>query len=69
MASAFHDEPASSEPSRVFARHKTMVLRTLLAICESLRRLQSEAAARQACLEVAALLRDELKMARRRVRD
>jgi hypothetical protein len=69
MAPLFPDEPAFPEPSRAFMRHKTAVLRTLLAICDNLRRLQSEAAARRACLEVAALLRDELRMTRRRVRD
>jgi len=47
-------------------RHKSGVLLTLVQICENLRRLQSEAAARRACDEVAALLRDELRVVRRR---
>ena len=69
MSSKFPDEPAFSEPSRAFVRHKIGVLRTLLAICDNLRGLQSEAKARRACLEVASLLRDELRVTRRRVRD
>ncbi len=56
----------ASPPSRDFMRHKSGVLLTLVQICENLRRLQSEAAARRACDEVAALLRDELRVVRRR---
>lgn len=47
-------------PGRV-AQHKASLLRALLAVCESLRRLHSEPAARQACAEVSALLRTKLR--------
>jgi hypothetical protein len=57
--------PASS-PSRDFVRHKSGVLRTLVRICENLSRLQSGTEARRACDEVAARLRDELRLMRRR---
>ncbi len=50
-------------------RHKASVLRTLLTICDNLRRMQSEAPARRACFEVAELLRTELRLLRRRTRD
>jgi hypothetical protein len=63
------DKPAFPASSRASLRHKASVLHTLLAICDSLRRLQSEAAARRACFEVAELLRAELRMMRRRTRD
>jgi hypothetical protein len=56
----------ASPPSRDFVRHKSGVLLTLVQICENLGRLQSGVAARQACDEVAALLRDELRAVRRR---
>jgi hypothetical protein len=49
-------------------RHKASVLRTLLTICDNLRRMQSEAVARRACFEVAELLRTELRLLRRRTR-
>jgi hypothetical protein len=49
-------------------RHKASVLCTLLAICNNLRRLQSEATARRACFEVSELLRTELRLMRRRTR-
>jgi hypothetical protein len=49
-------------------RHKASVLCTLLTICDNLRRMQSEAPARRACLEVAELLRYELRLVRRRKR-
>jgi len=62
------DEPASFAPSRVLMRHKENVLRTLLTICDNLRRMQSEAVARRACFEVSELLRAELRTLRRRVR-
>lgn len=68
MPPASPDEPAFSASSRDLMRHKASVLHTLLAICDNLRRLQSEAAARRACFEVAELLRTELRMMRRRTR-
>jgi hypothetical protein len=68
MPPVFPDESASFAPSRALVRHKESVLRTLLAICDNLRRMQSEAVARRACFEVAELMRDELRMMRRRTR-
>jgi hypothetical protein len=68
MPPVFPDEPASFAPSRALMRHKASVLCTLLTICDNLRRMQSEAPARRACLEVAELLRDELRLVRRRTR-
>jgi hypothetical protein len=68
MPPVIPDESASFVPSRALMRHKESVLRTLLAICDSLRRMQSEAVARRACFEVSELMRDELRMMRRRMR-
>ena len=45
--------------------HRARLLRLLLTVCESLRRLQAEPAAKQACVEVAALLRAQLQGPRR----
>jgi hypothetical protein len=68
MAPVSPDEPAPFAPSRALRRHKASVLCTLLVICDNLRRMQSEAVARRACFEVAELLRDELRLVRRRTR-
>ena len=68
MPPVFPDEPASFAPSRALVRHKASVLCTLLAICDNLRRMQPESTGRRACLEVEELLRNELRLVRRRTR-
>jgi len=55
--------PASSaapSPDRIW-RHKAGLLRALIEVCESLGRIHSDPDARQACAEVSALLRAQLR--------
>jgi len=55
---------ATPPPDRI-GRHKAGLLQALIAVCESLRRIHSEPAARQACAEISALLRAKLRGLRR----
>lgn len=60
--------PSSDLPPDRVAQHKASLLRTLFAMCENLRKLQTEPAARQACLEVSSRLREELRELQREER-